>query len=81
MLSGLVVAYLFFGGAGAGACFVASCLALASPRDSVHSPGSAPYYGRLYASALSCSCACLFVGLLCLALDLGSLDTLLALFL
>lgn len=81
MLSGLVVAYLFFGGAGAGACFVASCLALASPRDSVHSPGSAPYYGRLYVSALSCSCACLFVGLLCLALDLGSFDTLLALFL
>lgn len=79
MLSDLVVAYLFFGGAGAGACFVASVLALRSPRGVVANAEFAPYYGRFYVAAYSCAAACLLVGAACLSFDLGRFDALVAL--
>lgn len=79
MLSDLVVAYLFFGGAGAGACFVASLLALRSPRGAVRNVEFAPYYGRFYVATYSCAAACLLVGAVCLSFDLGRFDALVVL--
>lgn len=79
VLSDLVVAYLFLGGAGAGACFVASVLALRSPRGVVANAEFAPYYGRFYVAAYSCAAACLLVGAACLSFDLGRFDALVAL--
>ena len=79
MLSDLVVAYLFFGGAGAGACFVASVLALRSPRGAVRNVEFAPYYGRFYVATYSCAAACLLVGAVCLSFDLGRFDALVVL--
>ena len=79
VLSDLVVAYLFFGGAGAGACFVASLLSLRSPRGAVRTVEFAPYYGRVYVAAYSCAAACLLVGAVCLSFDLGRFDALVVL--
>lgn len=79
MLSDLVVAYLFFGGAGAGACFVASLLSLRSPRGAVRNVEFAPYYGRFYVATYSCAAACLLVGAVCLSFDLGRFDALVVL--
>lgn len=79
VLSDLVVAYLFFGGAGAGACFIASLLALRSPRGAVRNVEFAPYYGRFYVATYSCATACLLVGAVCLSLDLGRFDALVVL--
>lgn len=74
MLSDLVVAYLFFGGAGAGACFISSVAALLSPRDAVRSARFAPYYARAYCATYLCGCSCVLVGIACLAFDLGRFD-------
>lgn len=79
VLSDLVVAYLFLGGAGAGACFVASLLSLRSPRGAVRNAEFAPYYGRFYVAAYSCAVACLLVGAACLSFDLGRFDALVVL--
>lgn len=73
------MAYLFFGGAGAGACFVASLLSLRSPRGAVRNVEFAPYYGRFYVATYSCAAACLLVGAVCLSFDLGRFDALVVL--
>ncbi len=79
MLSDLVVAYLFLGGAGAGTCFVVSVLALFSPRFAVRDAACALCYGKLYVASYSIGCACLLVGSACLAFDLGRFDALVTL--
>ena len=79
MLGDLLTCYLFFGGAGAGACLVASMLALLSPREAVLSDVCMAAYRRLYASAYSASAALLFAGIVCLVFDMGRFDQAIAL--
>jgi formate-dependent nitrite reductase membrane component NrfD len=84
MLSDLMIAYLFLGGAGAGAFFILIILDLLSPRASLgknprrYSPRAA--YRPLFASGYLLSGGVLILGVLCLLFDLGRPDRLLLLF-
>lgn len=78
MLDLLVTCYLFLGGSGAGACFVAAVLGLLSPRECAQS-AYAPLYRTLIAPMFAVSAAALALGVLCLAADLGRIDRLLLL--
>lgn len=73
MLSFLVTCYLFLGGAGAGACFVAVTLGLLSPRELVEGR-DAPLYGRLLVPSFLAAALLMLVGVICLAADLGRAD-------
>lgn len=85
MLSDLVVCYLFLGGAGAGACFVACLLSLLVPAHQLRFEGgrrcegvvSAPYRAFL-APAFLISAGVLLLAVVCLAADLGRPDRMLA---
>ncbi|WP_165170847.1 NrfD/PsrC family molybdoenzyme membrane anchor subunit [Adlercreutzia sp. ZJ242] len=79
MFSSLVTCYLFLGGTGAGACFIASMLAKLSPRGLRESAGEARSYQRLLAPSFAAAFALLALGVLCLMVDLGRADRLLLL--
>lgn len=85
MLSELVVCYLFVGGVGAGACFVAAVLGLLVPRSVLRSetaahgatrvsfaPGSAVC--RLFVGFFAAGVVLLVLGIVLLVADLGSPD-------
>ncbi len=85
MLSDLTIAYLFFGGTGAGSAFVGCVLDIFWARDSfgAQAPCSysqAPLPRRCLALVFAASFVCLVVGALCLTLDLGRVDRLESLF-
>lgn len=82
----LVVGYLFLGGAGAGGCLVCALMglladtaALAPALASRFRTGGGQRWSRLFVPALMASAACLAVGIVCLAADLGRPDRLLLL--
>lgn len=88
----LVVAYLFLGGAGAGACFVLSVLALRTPSSALAACDDSslswtparfrplPSYARLFARGQTTALSFLVLGACCLAADLGRFDKVLLLF-
>lgn len=78
MLSLAVVCYLFFGGAGAGACFVASALSFGVPRDAVDR-GFLPVYRSFFAPVFKVAIAFLFAGAAFLLADIGRIDRILLL--
>lgn len=86
MFSELVVAYLFLGGTGAGACAVAAALGLFADTDEVcraatarFRDGRGRWYGRFFGGSLTAAAASLAVGVLCLVADAGRPDRLLLL--
>ena len=86
MLSELIVAYLFFGGAGSGACLVACVLCAFVPYGSVvsrrgnHASLCVPIgYRRLLAPPFAASVLCFLAGTVCLLVDLGRPDKLILL--
>lgn len=84
MFSGLVIAYLFLGGAGGGLLFVASALGMSCPaaelvpgkgRGNVRGGIDAPVcWRKLLVGAFLASAVSLGVGLLCLLGDLGRVE-------
>lgn len=84
MLSDLVVCYLFLGGAGAGALLVLCALGLLSTRAAALARGgrlrATSAYRRLLAPGFASAFALLAAGAVCLAVDLGSFDGALLLF-
>ena len=85
MLSDLVVSYLFLGGTGAGACFVACLLSLLVPADRLRDGrdrrrvrGVSAAYRALLAPPFFIAAGALALGMVCLAADLGRPDRLLA---
>lgn len=86
MFGDLVIAYLFFGGAGAGACFVLALLSLRTPSRALSDADSpalswgseafrpAQAYVRLFGRAQATALAFLAVGACCIAGDLGRFD-------
>ncbi len=79
VFSSLMTCYLFLGGTGAGACFVASVLAKLSPRELRESAGAAQAYRRLLAPSFAAAFVLLALSVLCLMADLGRADRLLLL--
>lgn len=86
MFSELVVAYLFLGGTGAGACAVAASLGLFADTDEVcraatarFRDGCGRWYGRFFGGSLTAAAASLSVGVVCLVADAGRPDRLLLL--
>lgn len=78
MLSELVVAYLFLGGAGAGCCLVSSVLAILSDPKEVGSPlsyalcaRSSQAWKRFFCALYITSLGVLLLGVICLMADLG----------
>ncbi|OUO91816.1 polysulfide reductase [Gordonibacter sp. An230] len=84
MLSDLVVCYLFLGGAGAGTLLVLCALALLSMRAIAPTDGArlraSILYRRLLVPGFASAFALLALGAVCLAVDLGSFDGALLLF-
>lgn len=93
MFGDLVIAYLFLGGAGAGACFVLALLSLRTPSFALSDAGGGKpsweaaslrplsSYARLFGRAQAVSLAFLLLGTCCLAADLGRFDRAALLFL
>lgn len=86
MFSELVVAYLFLGGTGAGACAVMATLGLLADRDEVRRyvaarfrDGCGRLYGRFFGMSLIGAGAVLGLAALCLVADVGRPDRLLVL--
>ena len=86
MFGELIVAYLFLGGTGAGACAVLAALGLLADRDDVargmrerFRDGRGAVYRRLFVPGLTAALSALALGVLCLAADLGRLDRILVL--
>lgn len=86
MFSELVVAYLFLGGTGAGACSVVAVLALLVDGDDVRQcaasrfrDGRGRLYGRFFGTPLIGAAAVLGLAALCLVADVGRPDRLLVL--
>lgn len=85
MFGPLVIAYLFLGGAGAGACVLASAVGLLVPAeemtgaggDRLEVPGE---YRRLLAPSLVVAAGAVSVGAFCLVADLGNPTAALAVF-
>ena len=84
MLSDLVVCYLFLGGTGAGALLVLCALGLLSTRAAALTRGgrlrATSAYRRLLVPGFASAFALLAAGAVCLAVDLGSFDGALLLF-
>lgn len=94
MLSTLAVGYLFLGGAGAGACVVASILALLVPREELHFCEASQLnlsfskcaqipqmYRRFFAPVYAVAACVLALGSFMLLIDLGNIDSVFMLFL
>lgn len=86
MFDDLIVAYLFLGGAGGGACFVLGILGLMADGDNVKRAllarfrnGSGRLYGRFFCASLVSALGVLLVGALCLLADAGRPDRILLL--
>lgn len=86
MFSELVVAYLFLGGSGAGACAVLAALGLLADRDEVRCcaavrfrDGRGRLYGSFFGAPLIGASAVLGLAALCLMADVGRPDRLLIL--
>jgi polysulfide reductase chain C len=86
VFSELVVAYLFLGGAGAGACAVLAILGLLADGDDVRRcatlrfrDGRGRFYGGFFGGTLVGAAAVLGLAALCLAADVGRPDRLLVL--
>lgn len=71
-----IICYLFLGGAGAGACLVASCLTLGVPGDVVERRPDGPYR-PLLSSSFGLAALLLALGIVFLVVDLGRFDRLL----
>ena len=81
MFSELVIAYLFLGGTGGGACVVIGALGLLADREEVRSglgrrfrDGRGRLYGNFFGAALTVALACLLLGVGCLLADVGRPD-------
>ena len=85
MLSPLVACYMFFGGAGAGACLVACLLGLLTPRqwvlDSRGRVCPSRAHARFFSGVFLASLVILAIGSLCLVGDLGQPARIINLFL
>ena len=85
MFGPLVIAYLFLGGAGAGACVVVSIVGLLVPSaelassetQRIEAPGE---YRRLLVPVLAVAAAAVIVGVFCLLADLGNAQAALGVF-
>ncbi len=83
MFSELVVAYLFLGGTGAGACAVMAVAGLLVDGDQLRLCGASRFlderaraYGHFFGTGLTASVAVLVLGMICLAADAGRPDRL-----
>lgn len=86
MFSELVVAYLFLGGCGAGACAVCAVLGLLADGNEVRcgltarfSEGLSAAWRRLFVPPLAVALGALVLGVVCLSADLGRFDRVLLL--
>lgn len=72
LLSGVVVSYLFLGGAGAGLVLVLCVLGLLAPADARARAAGA--YRSLLGAGFACALVVLALGVVCLLADLGNVD-------